>query len=287
MLSVSFLGMAMFAVRLASCMSSVPLVCLSSPVVPLEAGSAVVATIDNPQGHRCDAHLRFTDPDFLSVHFGFDFLKCAGSQTAQFNVPLDAPNGDAYIIWRCAGEGSRQCNHVSISNGRANPDTITYDQKGTIGCLVPTATFTTLSTVIASSSTLTELQLITAFSTSFSAVPPTASGVTVTPSTVIAGSDSSRITTAATTAGTTTGTITRTGLPAMTVTGPTTGSSPTITMTDTATTGSSAMTGAGATTTSSLMMTTMKTITVGSSAMAGATTTSSSMVPVDCTPSST
>ena len=57
------------------------------------------SSIDNPKASRCDARMRFADPDFLDVHFGFSFVDCTGSQVAEFIVPREAPNGDAIILW--------------------------------------------------------------------------------------------------------------------------------------------------------------------------------------------
>lgn len=57
------------------------------------------SSIDNPQASRCDARLRFDDPEFLDVHIGFSFVNCLGSQIAEFIVPPEAPNGEAVIVW--------------------------------------------------------------------------------------------------------------------------------------------------------------------------------------------
>jgi hypothetical protein len=94
-------------------------------------------------------------------------------------VPMEAPNGKAFILWfvyaqfyqidkkligycrRCAGQDTPTCSYAYIDNGWSNPDTIDLDQIGTIECLIPTATVTTLLTLIRSGTTVIETKLST------------------------------------------------------------------------------------------------------------------------------
>ena len=106
---------------------------------------------------RCEATLKFSNLDFLELHFGFEFLTCLGDlQAAEFTIPSEVPNGDAYPLWHCTGEYSPTCNHIWITEGQDNLDSIVLDQTGTIACLVPTATMTTRATITGISTTTTE-----------------------------------------------------------------------------------------------------------------------------------
>ncbi|KAI9760838.1 MAG: hypothetical protein M1840_002200 [Geoglossum simile] len=76
-----------------------PTICQLNPAVTVEAGSAVAATIDNLQTGQCEATIDFSHPNFLPVKFGFKALECIGPQKAEFTIPVEAPNGDAFILW--------------------------------------------------------------------------------------------------------------------------------------------------------------------------------------------
>jgi hypothetical protein len=55
--------------------------------------------ISNPGGKSCEAVLRFCDPAFLPITWSFAALTCQGPELAEFNVPKEAPSGDAYVTW--------------------------------------------------------------------------------------------------------------------------------------------------------------------------------------------
>ena len=59
----------------------------------------IQASVNNPFGKPCRATLKFSDANFLPVSFTFERVRCLGSQVAEFRVPLEAPNGDAFIFW--------------------------------------------------------------------------------------------------------------------------------------------------------------------------------------------
>ncbi|KAI3331247.1 hypothetical protein F4824DRAFT_504272 [Ustulina deusta] len=74
--------------------------CVSSPVLQLNAGTSVVSSvIEGELGRRCIATLSFEDDNFLPVSYSFDPLPCSGQRVNSFHVPPEAPNGDAYITW--------------------------------------------------------------------------------------------------------------------------------------------------------------------------------------------
>jgi hypothetical protein len=149
----------------------------------LNSSTHMLYSIDgNPQGKLCEATLAFTDSYFLPVHFGFPSLNCLGIQIVEFNIPLEAPNGDAYIWWygtsintinlgeliqnrKCAGQAAPACNHITINQGTDNADAIILDQVGQIDCRVPTATLTTLLTLSNSLTTSIENLISTYFTT--------------------------------------------------------------------------------------------------------------------------
>ena len=55
--------------------------------------------VDNLQTGQCEATLDFSHPNFLPIKFGFKALECIGLQKAEFTIPMEAPNGDALILW--------------------------------------------------------------------------------------------------------------------------------------------------------------------------------------------
>jgi hypothetical protein len=89
---------------------------------------------------------------------------------AAFAIPLAVPNGDAFLLWHCMGEDLNTCNSLNITGGEADLDSIVIDQPGTVACLMPTATITTLATFTGSSTTVTEA----ASSTYFEEIVPSA-----------------------------------------------------------------------------------------------------------------
>ncbi|KAM0642412.1 hypothetical protein ACHAO3_009280, partial [Verticillium nonalfalfae] len=77
-----------------------PCICMSSPVVALEAGRSVVsADVEDALDRRCGATLQFDNPDFLPVSYAFEAIPCSGRRVASFVVPTGAPSGDAHITW--------------------------------------------------------------------------------------------------------------------------------------------------------------------------------------------
>jgi hypothetical protein len=108
--------------------------------------------------------LKFSNLDFPDLHFSFEFLTCLGDlQAAEFTIPLEVPNGDAYLLWHCTGNDPPTCNHIWITDGQENLDSVVLDQTGTIACLVPTATMTTLTTITGTSAITTQDITLTYF----------------------------------------------------------------------------------------------------------------------------
>ncbi|CRK21988.1 hypothetical protein BN1708_013256 [Verticillium longisporum] len=62
-----------------------PCICMSSPVVALEAGRSVVsADVEDALDRRCGATLQFDNPDFLPVSYAFEAIPCSGRRVASF-----------------------------------------------------------------------------------------------------------------------------------------------------------------------------------------------------------
>ncbi|KAK8039666.1 hypothetical protein PG993_008077 [Apiospora rasikravindrae] len=132
---------------------STPRACLEQPPMQLVASSPVQVSIRNVLGKPCEAKLVFTDDNFLPVVFSFGRLPCMGTQVAAFDVPTEAPNGDA----KCAGQSAPTCTKAVITNGTNSPELITSDQKGKIGCIQEASSLlTSLVTSISGSSTFVE-----------------------------------------------------------------------------------------------------------------------------------
>lgn len=127
----------------------------------------------------------FSDDDFLPITFDFQTSACLGYQQAEISVPSGAPNGIVTVLWypansglsetqtlivthsrQCSGGGARSCSRASIAGGGGNSDALELHQRGTMECLVPTATFTTFSTITSGSSTILEDAVSTLFSNS-------------------------------------------------------------------------------------------------------------------------
>jgi hypothetical protein len=96
--NISYFTLAMALTTMAAAYPA-PVVCMTSPFAFIAAGSTMSATFDNPLGKRCDATLTFQNSDFRPIHFGFESLNCIGFQHAEIIIPLEVPNGDAYILW--------------------------------------------------------------------------------------------------------------------------------------------------------------------------------------------
>ncbi|GKU22534.1 unnamed protein product [Fusarium langsethiae] len=98
-----------------------PSMCLYNPV-EMEAGiSLVTMRITNPQLASCSASLYFENPDYLPIRYDFKPMTCPRTELVSFPVPLNAPSGEAHILWQCAGE-SPTCIRASISGGHSGVD---------------------------------------------------------------------------------------------------------------------------------------------------------------------
>ncbi|KAF8847341.1 hypothetical protein BDZ45DRAFT_754998 [Acephala macrosclerotiorum] len=144
--------------------ANAPPICMESPLYTLSPGSIVSARLD-ANGMRCEATVLFSNVSFLPLHVDFQGVSCLGFQLANFTLPAQVPNGEAFILWKCAGQ-SPMCNQAMISGGLEDSQNIVNDQFGTLECLIPIATQTTISTSIGSSTTATNSIVTTIFSTS-------------------------------------------------------------------------------------------------------------------------
>ncbi|KAH9204139.1 hypothetical protein DL95DRAFT_418491 [Leptodontidium sp. 2 PMI_412] len=126
----------MLAIKTAFALGHPPLVCLTNPRLSLRPGDVVSAE-----------------------------LSCMGTQSAEFTVPPDVPNGIAYVLWQCADQSTPSCTQAFISNGLENADTISPAQSGRITCPVPMPSQNTLSAYpssgIATSVPISTQQIVT------------------------------------------------------------------------------------------------------------------------------
>ncbi|KAI3322909.1 hypothetical protein HD806DRAFT_536088 [Xylariaceae sp. AK1471] len=169
-----------------------PGLCISSPVLQLNAGCSVVsAVVEDELDRRCIAILSFGNDDFLPVSYSFEPLPCLGQQIASFHIPTDAPNGDAYITWQCSGHVST-CSHANITGGLENPS-MKLQHLGTVGCILEALqTSTTLVTVTRSSTTVTT-SLPTIFTKTDTSFPMLSATITVSRLQTTTGSLSSSV----------------------------------------------------------------------------------------------
>ncbi|KAG4425798.1 hypothetical protein IFR04_001005 [Cadophora malorum] len=163
-MKLTILPIILLAVQ-ASADNHLPVTCMSAPVTPLFPGLAVNARLDS-QGKRCEATLAFSNPDFFPVRFDFKAIECPGYEEAEFRVPQEVPNGDAFILWRCANQQSTICTQATITGGSEDANSIEFSQSGIIRCILPVATQTTLITVVEPSTTFTKTATSTILSTS-------------------------------------------------------------------------------------------------------------------------
>ncbi|KAI0836094.1 hypothetical protein F5Y06DRAFT_109216 [Hypoxylon sp. FL0890] len=132
-----------------------PTLCTWDPPLTIDTGNFLSARIDNPFGRRCQATLGFTDTDFFPITFDFEPRNCTGFQLAQFTIPQSSPNGDAYVLWKCAGQARESCVHLNISKGLGTLDV--SEGVGSSGCVADSRqTITTLVTRTASNSIISQ-----------------------------------------------------------------------------------------------------------------------------------
>ncbi|KUJ15591.1 uncharacterized protein LY89DRAFT_670721 [Mollisia scopiformis] len=103
-----------------------------------------------------------------------------GLQVAEFTIPNEVPNGDAFVFWKCAGQ-SPMCNQATMSGGTEDVENIVNELNGTIECLNPIATQTSISTSIGSSTTAFATLLSTLFTTSSTSISAGAVTIAIIP----------------------------------------------------------------------------------------------------------
>ncbi|TVY73792.1 hypothetical protein Focb16_v006016 [Fusarium oxysporum f. sp. cubense] len=149
----SITRLAMHGSRALSSQSSL---CFNGPSIPLEAGVSVLsAMIDLPLEGRCEATMQFADSAFLPIRFSFDKVKCEGQQINKLRVPRGVSNGEAEVIWQCAGLAPSYSRAV-ISGGDADMSSPAL-YTGIVGCVSEMLqTRTTTPTITHSTATIVE-----------------------------------------------------------------------------------------------------------------------------------
>ncbi|KAF5131342.1 hypothetical protein E5D57_007697 [Metarhizium anisopliae] len=77
--------------------------------------------------------MNFGDSSFLPLRFNFSTTQCDGQMIATFTTPTEVPNGEADILWQCAGF-SPYCYQVNITNGTSDPS-MQLDREAQVGCI--------------------------------------------------------------------------------------------------------------------------------------------------------
>ncbi|KAF4957160.1 hypothetical protein FSARC_11369 [Fusarium sarcochroum] len=99
--------------------------------------------------------MQFADATFLPVRFSFGTIQCDGQRINNFTVPRGVPNGEAEVIWQCAGLAPI-CSRAVISGGDADTSVPALNT-GLVGCVSEILrTDTTTATVTRSTGTVVE-----------------------------------------------------------------------------------------------------------------------------------
>ncbi|KAF7943002.1 hypothetical protein EAE96_010948 [Botrytis aclada] len=142
-----------------------PSTCMLSPLVTIKAGDKLITGVENTISGPCELTLLFSDVDFLPVTFTFEPIACSAFQEAEISIPLEVPTGPATFLWQCAGQQATGCIKASLEGGSADFHALNVQQKGNVSCLMPTATFTSLSTITQQSKTIISSVITTKFAT--------------------------------------------------------------------------------------------------------------------------
>ncbi|KAJ8062045.1 hypothetical protein OCU04_009825 [Sclerotinia nivalis] len=152
-----------------------PSTCMLSPLIPIKAGDKLVTGIENTISGPCELILLFSDDDFLPVTFAFEPIACSAFQKAEISIPPEVPIGPATLLWQCAGQQATGCVRVSLEGGSGNFDLLNIQQSGTVSCLMPTATYTSLLTITQRSTTMVSSMITTEFATEMDTTSSTSS----------------------------------------------------------------------------------------------------------------
>ncbi|KJK84941.1 hypothetical protein H633G_11236 [Metarhizium anisopliae BRIP 53284] len=77
--------------------------------------------------------MSFGNSSFLPLRFNFSTTQCEGQLIAKFTTPAEVPNGEADILWQCAGLAP-YCYQANITNGTSDP-TMQLDREAQVGCI--------------------------------------------------------------------------------------------------------------------------------------------------------
>ncbi|KAI8963083.1 hypothetical protein F5Y11DRAFT_170270 [Daldinia sp. FL1419] len=165
-----------------------PDLCISTSSITLDADRSVMsATIDDGFGWRCVAIMSFSNLDFPSVSYSFELVPCSGQQITSILVPLDAPDGEAYVTWQCSGLAP-VCSYVNIIRGSENRS-MELQVHGTAGCVSEASQASTaLVTTTSRSSSIITASLPTMLISATISLPTSGSYAQASPSAIAATS---------------------------------------------------------------------------------------------------
>ncbi|APA09331.1 hypothetical protein sscle_05g041010 [Sclerotinia sclerotiorum 1980 UF-70] len=158
-----------------ACTLGAPSACMLSPLISIKAGDKLVTGIENTLSGPCELILLFSDDDFLPVTFAFEPIACSAFQKAEISIPLEVPIGPATLLWQCVGQQATGCIRASLEGGSGNFDLLNIQQSGTVTCLMPTATYTSLLTITQQSTTMVSSIITTEFATEMDTTSSTSS----------------------------------------------------------------------------------------------------------------
>ncbi|KAF5132815.1 hypothetical protein E5D57_003437 [Metarhizium anisopliae] len=124
--------------------------------------------------------MSFGNSSFLPLRFNFSTTQCEGQLIAKFTTPAEVPNGEADILWQCAGLAP-YCYQANITNGTSDP-TMQLDREAQVGCInevLRTTSVLVVKTMSTRTTTETAVSIFTWTTTSFPRSQETSPTVTL------------------------------------------------------------------------------------------------------------
>ncbi|CZR55719.1 uncharacterized protein PAC_05607 [Phialocephala subalpina] len=177
--------------------ASPPTICMLSPLATITAGQPITASLDNPQGRPCSAtQLGVWVISKLRLPSQW---RCPMAMSPSYGTQdHSAYHARTNSVRDCAGGGTQSCTRASIIGGLVDVEGLDAQLTGTVECVLPIATVTTLSTSILGSSTILEAAVETVFSTS---IPVTTSSSNSVMTATATSTSNDKITVASTSSG--------------------------------------------------------------------------------------
>ncbi|KFY04138.1 hypothetical protein V491_09461 [Pseudogymnoascus sp. VKM F-3775] len=134
-----------FSIAAVAVSQDAPAICMTSPIITLTAGEVAEASVWNPIGRTCQATLSFADDNFLPVHFNTRPNICPGAQQMELTIPMEVPNGEAFLSWLCSGDDTGLCLRVMLVEGQSDIEGLVLSQTASLVCETATTTLVTMT----------------------------------------------------------------------------------------------------------------------------------------------